>query len=353
MTSQPQPDSGAEIERLQGVVAAFHSRIEAQPDALFPAHADSLLQLGGLLAERGDASAALAAVTEAVELYRAMVEVEPGSFRVHLASALNNLSNRLSEAGNQAEAATAAAEAVAEARLALVSRPDQARFVLVSGLINQAGRRMRDGDIHGSFSELAEAVDTFKAGGDGGLPYLGPMIEALHRAAMTFSEIGMWGEAVDTRRLMVGLFPDGPPSAMVHLLALTLQQASLAMAGEGRLDIALTCADESVELGRLLFQKDPDDFKLFLAQVLGNQAGRRHQSGDNSGGLDVALEAVNLFHEAVNGDPAAAVPSLILTLGNLSAILSALELPEQAAIVDEQRAGLQQTLERMVQGAAG
>ena len=98
----------------------------------------------------------------------------------------------------------------------------------------------------------------------------------------------------------------------------------------------------------MLFAKDPDEFKLFLAQALGNQSGRRHQSGDTSGGLDVALEAVNLFHEAVNGDPAAAVPSLILTLGNLSAILSSLGLADQAAIVDEQRAGLQQTLEQMV-----
>ena len=348
MTTAQHLDADAEITRLQSVVAAFRGRIDAQPDALFPAHADSLLQLGSLLAAAGDVAAGLDAVTEAVALYRAMVEVEPESFRVHLASALNNLSNRLDEAGQAAAAAEAVADAVTEARLALVGRPDQARFVLVAGLITQAGKRMRDGDIPRCFTELAEAVDTFKAGGDAGLPYLGSMIEALHRSAMAFAETGQWGEAVDTRRLMVGLFADGPPSAMVHLLALTLQQASLAMAGEGRCDIALTCADESVELARLLFAKDPDEFKLFLAQALGNQSGRRHQSGDTSGGLDVALEAVNLFHEAVNGDPAAAVPSLILTLGNLSAILSSLGLADQAAIVDEQRAGLQQTLEQMV-----
>ncbi|MDO8608051.1 MAG: tetratricopeptide repeat protein [Phaeospirillum sp.] len=353
MTSFLPADNSAEIERLSAVVAAFRARIDAQPDALFPAHADSLLQLGSLLAERRDIAAALEAVSEAVALYRAMVEVEPASFRVHLASALNNLSNRLDDAGKPEAAAAAGIEAVAEARLALDSRPDQARFVLVSGLINQAGKRMRDGDIQGSFGELAEAVETFKAGGESGQPYLGPMIEALHRSAMTFSEIGMWGEAVDTRRLMVGLFADGPPSAMVHLLALTLQQASLAMAGEDRLDIALTCADESVDLGRLLFDKDPADYKLFLAQALGNQAGRRHQSGDNAGGLDAALEAVNLFHEAVDGDPAAAVPSLILTLGSLAAILSSLGLPDQVAVVEEQRTQLQQTLELLLKGRAG
>ena len=348
MTSSPSPDSRAEIERLQAVVAVFRARIEAQPDSLFPAHADSLLQLGNLLAEQGDAQAALEAVTEAVGLYRAMAEVEPESFRIHLASALNALCNRLDEVGDAEGANAAGAECLAEARLAMSSRPDQARFIQVSAMINQAGKRMRGGDIHGSFTELAEAVEMFNSGGDAGLPYLGSMIEALHRSAMAFAEINMWGEAVDTRRLMLGLFPGGPPSAMVHLLALTLQQASLAMAGEGRLDIALTCADESVELARLLFDKDPEEFKLFLAQALGNQAGRRHQSGDHSGGLDVALEAVNLFHEAVNGDPAAAVPSLVLTLGSLSSILTTLGLPDQAAIVDEQRSGLQATMESLL-----
>jgi len=350
LTPAPHSDSGPEIERLQAVAAAFRDRLAAQPDALFPAHADSLLQLGGLLAERKEALAALDAVAEAVALYRAMVEVEPDGFRVHLASSLNSLSNRLNEVGNGDEAAAAAAEAVAEARTALASRPEQARFVLVSGLINQAGKRLRDGDKHGSFADLAEAVEIFKAGGDSALPHLGSMIEALHRSAMAFSDLGLWGEAVDSRRLMLGLFADGQPSAMVHLLGLTLQQASLAMAGEGRFDIALNCADESVDLARLLFAKAPAEYKLFLAQTLGNQAGRRHQSGNDSGGLDGALEAVNLFHEVVDDDPVAAVPSLILTLGNLSAILSALGLPDQAAIVQEQRAGLQQTLELMVRG---
>ena len=62
----------------------------------------------------------------------------------------------------------------------------------------------------------------------------------------------------------------------------------------------------------------------------------------------MALEAVNLFHEAVNGDPAAAVPSLVLTLGSLSSILTTLGLPDQAAIVDEQRSGLQATMESLL-----
>lgn len=352
MTPSSPPDAAAELERLLAVVAEFRRRIQAEPDSLFPAHADSLVRLAALLAESGETTAAVEAAAEAVELFRAMVEVEPESFRVHLASALNSLSNRLDEAGNREAARQACDEAVAESRLALASQPDQSRFVLVSSLINLAGKRLRDGDIGACLDVLVEAVEQFRVAGAAGMPYLGSMIEALHRAAMAFAEIGQWGEAVDTRRLMVGLFADGPPPAMVHLLALTLQQASLAMAGAGRSDVALASANESVDLARLLFEKDPTEYRLFLAQALGNQAGRRHQSGDTEAALDVALEAVNLFHEVVAQDPAAAVPSMILTLGNLSAILNGLGMADQATIVDEQRGQLQQTMDVLLQGKA-
>jgi tetratricopeptide (TPR) repeat protein len=345
LTPLSPPNSDAEFERLLAVVAEFRRRLEAEPGSLFPAHADSLLRLGSLLAERGETAAAFDATSEAVELFRAMTEVDPNSFRLHLASALNALSNRLDEAGDRDRAGAACDEAVAEARQAVAARSDQARFVLVSCLINQAGKHLREGDSGRCLDVLAESVVKFRDGGVAGTPYLGTMIEALHRASMAFSEIGQWAEAIDVRRLMVGLFGDAQPPAMVHLLALTQHHASLAMAGENRTGDALAQANDSVDLARILYDKEPEEYQLFLAQTLGNQAGRRHQSGDTPGGLDAALEAVNLFHVVVERDPAAAVPSMILTLGNLSAILTSLDMAEQAAIVDEQRSQLQQTLD--------
>ncbi|RAU21503.1 hypothetical protein CU669_12435 [Paramagnetospirillum kuznetsovii] len=328
----------------------FRDKSESRPDTLYPAHADALLRLGSLLGESGDVAAALGAVTEGVHILRVLSEVEPDNFSIQLASALNALSNRQSDAGAAEESAATAAEAVALSRAAMESKPDQARFVLVSSLINLAGKYMRDGDAESCLNQLAEAAEVFKGGGEAGIPFLGPMVEALHRAAMAFAEVGLWGEAVDTRRLMIGLFPDGPPAAMVQLLSLTLQQASLAMAGEGRVDVALQCADESVELARLLFDKDSDEYKLVLAQALGNQGGRRHQAGNTQAALEVVLESVNLFHQVVHADPSAAVPSLILTLGTMSSILTELGMKDQAAVVDEQKANLQKTMELLVDG---
>ncbi|OAN54144.1 hypothetical protein A6A04_12965 [Paramagnetospirillum marisnigri] len=341
-------DAEAEIQRLRAVVDQFRLKAREQPDSLFPAHADALLRLGSLLAETGEVDAALAAADEAVQIYRLLAEVDPDSFRMGLASALNNWSSRLSEGGKPAEADAAVAEAVAEARMAMAARPDHARFILVSCLINLAGSALRVGDAERCLNHLSEATEVFKSAGEAGVTFLGPMIEALHRAALAFGEIGLWGEAVDTRRLMLALFPGGPPPSMVHLLALTLQQASLAMAGAERLEVAQQCADEAVELAHLLFDKDPVEYRLILAQALGNQGGRRFQRGETQSALDVVLESVNLFHQVVNTDPGGAVPSLILTLGTLSAILHGLGLADQAAIVDEQKAQLQQTLERML-----
>lgn len=351
MTETVHAADDGDLARLAATVADFRRQAEANPDSLYPAQADALVQLGTALAEKGRAGEGLVAVAEGVELFRNLAGIEPDVFGVHLASALNNLSNRLTENGRDDDARAAGEQSVAAARSALDARPDQAHFVLVSALVNQAGRRLRAGDVAAALADLASAVDAFREGGAAVAPFLGPMVEGLHRAAMAFTETGMWGEAIDTRRLMLDLFHDGAPPAVVHLLAMTLQQAAVALAGGGRTADALACADEAVELARSLHRADAGQYQLFLAHSLGTLAGRRHEAGDSASGLEVALEAVNLFHDVAQQDPAAAIPALVLTLESLGAILSALGLDEQAATVQAQREQLRGTLEEMV--AAG
>jgi len=348
VTASPNQDAAAEIARLGAIVAEFRRRLELSPGSLFPAHGDSLLRLGTLLADDGQTEAALAAVVEAVALFRALAEAEPFSFSVHLTSALNSLSNRLHEAGQADASHQAAEEAVLVGRKAAAGQPDHGRFVLVSALINLAGKHMRDGDAHGTVNNLAEAAEIFRNAGEAGEPFLGAMIETLHGAAMTFAEIGAWNEAVESRRLMVSVFAADPPPAVVHLLALALYQAAQAALAEGAAELANTRAAEAAGLARTLVAADPATYRLFLAQVLGNLAGCHHASGQLADGLAVALESVDLFHDSMGNDPAVGVPSLILTLENLSAILSGLGLPDQAATVDQQRAQLRASLEIML-----
>ncbi len=352
-TSQP-ADSGEEIVRLGALAADFRRRLEFDPGIIYPAHAECLWQLGNLQIAKGDMEAGLLAISESVGLYRAMAQVQPESYAVQLASLLNSQSNLLAEAACLEEARAVGANAVEHARQAMAARPDQARFVLVSSLINLAGLKMRGGDTAGTVEELAQAVEVFRDGGAAGQQFLGSMVEALHRAAMAFSEVGLWAEAIETRRLLIGLFGDAPPAAVVQLLILTLQQASVALAGAGQADKALAHAAEAVDLARLLFQADGTAHRLALAQAIGNLAGRSHDAGRLKEGLDLSLEAVDLFHEAVNADPVHAVPSLIVTLDSMAAILAALGLPEQAATVREQRTQLQETLDIIApRGEAG
>jgi tetratricopeptide (TPR) repeat protein len=226
---------------------------------------------------------------------------------------------------------------------------NNARLVLVSQLINRAGRRLQEGEFPGALADLTSATTAFREGGASSVPYLAEVIEALHHSAMAFTQMGLWAEAIDIRRLMVELFAEDTPPAVIHLLALTLHQAAQQLSRAGRTGGALACADEAVELARALCAADAGGFRLFLAQALGSQAGRRQESGDSKSGLDAALEAVDLFHDIVQTDAAAAVPALILTLESLSAILGSLGLADQAATVDAQRAQLQETLEQMIE----
>ncbi|BAE51635.1 hypothetical protein [Paramagnetospirillum magneticum] len=343
-TSQPAV-SGEEIARLGALAADFRRRLEFDPGIVYPAHAECLWQLGNLQIAQGDTEAGLLALSEAIGLYRAIAQVQPDSYAVQLASLLNSQSNMLAEGSHLEEALAVGADAVDHARRAMGDYGDQARFVLVSSLINLAGLKMRSGDTAGTVDELAQAVEVFRDGGSAGQPFLGSMVEALHRAAMAFTEVALWAEAIDTRRLLVGLFGDGPPAAVVQLLVLTLQQASVGLARSGDTDTALVHAKEAVDLARTLFHADGVAYRLALAQALGNLAGRHHDAGLLKRGLDLSLEAVDLFHEAVSVDPVHAVPSLIMTLDSMAGILEALGLPEQAGTVRDQRVQLQETLE--------
>jgi tetratricopeptide (TPR) repeat protein len=335
----------AEIVRLAALAADFSRRLEYDPGVIYPAHAECLWQLGNLQIAAGDMDAGLLAVSNSVALYRALAQAQPASYGVQLASLLNSQSNLLAEASHLEEARAIGTDAVERAREAMEGRPDQARFVLVSSLINLAGLKMRAGDTSGTVDELAQAVDVFRGGGEAGQQFLGSMVEALHRAAMAFTEVGLWPEAIDIRRLLIGLFGEAPPAAVVQLLALTLQQASVALAAAGQSDKSLAHATEAVDIIRALFKADDVAHRLALAQAIGNLAGRSHDAGRFKDGLDLSLEAVDLFHELVSTDPVHAVPSLILTLDTLASVLAALDLPEQAATVREQRVQLQETLD--------
>lgn len=334
-----------EIAELEGVIAQFNERIKAEPELAFPEHAEALCTLAGLLAEEERLDEALRAAEHGVEQYRRLFVAQPADFALPLASALNTLSNRLSDLERDEEGRTAGDEAFKLARKAIDINPDQARFVLVSVLMNQSGRSWRAGQSLRAVEEMGTAVDEFRAGGEALYPFLGTVVDALHRNAMTLAETGRWEEAVLLRRMCVKAFPDDHvPSAVSHLLALTLQQAAFVASREGRAGAALPLVEEAAEIARTLVAAAPEQHRLFLAQSLANLASRQHEAHADAEALDAAVEAVNVFQEIAQADPASVVVPLVATLETFASILATLGYTEQARNVLTQRDELQATM---------
>jgi tetratricopeptide (TPR) repeat protein len=323
--------------RLQATVAEYRAKLAAEPDAAFPAYADALMGLAAKQSEQGLLDDALATAEEGVAQFRQLYDAD-GSFAVALASGLNNLANRLSDLDRDDEARQAGDEAFELARRAVDTNPDQARFVLVSTLMNQSGRSWRAGQSLRAIEEIGTAVETFRAGGEALFSFLGIMVDALHRNAMSLSEAARWEEAVLVRRLTGQLFPDDRiPAPVNHLLALTLQQAAFASSRDGRPGESLPMVEEAVELARGLAELAPDQYSLFLAQSLANLAGRQHEAHADAEALDSALEAVNAFQEVAKVDAAATIVPLSATLETFAAILTTLGHDAQAKNVLAQR----------------
>ncbi|MGE5478568.1 MAG: tetratricopeptide repeat protein [Bacteroidales bacterium] len=331
-----------QLAQLEAAVAEFDARVAAEPEAAFPAHAEALLNLAGAQAEAGQLEDALASAERAVEQYRRLFVAQPADFAVSLASALNTLSNRLSELGRDDDGRAAGDEAFQLARKAVEVDPDQARFVLVSVLMNQSGRSWRAGQSLRAIEEMGTAVDEFRAGGAALYPYLGTVVDALHRNAMALAEAGRWDEAVMVRRMTAKAFPDGHvPPPVSHLLALTMQQGAFALSRAGRPGEGLPLVEEAVDIARGLAEAAPEQYRLFLAQSLANLASRQHESHADAEALEAALEAVNAFQEVAKVDAASAIVPLAATLETFASILATLGYTDQARNVLAQREQLQ------------
>ena len=337
-----------DVAQLQAAIAEHRPAVTAEPPALVPAFAEAQLALAAKLAEAGEMERALAAAIAGVDHLRLLYENDAATFGVHLASALNNLSNRLSDLGRDDEARQAGDEAFALGKAAIDAAPAEARFVLVSTLMNQSGRSWRAGQSLRAIEELGTAVDIFREGGEQLYSFLGIMVDALHRNAMALAEGGLWEEAIAVRRMTAQVFPeDHMPLAVLHLLALTLQQGAFARSREGFFGESLPLAEEATQLARDLAETEPDQYRLFLAQSLASLASRQHEAQAHEQALEAAVEAVGVFQDLAKVDPAGALEPLVPTLQTFASILNTLGHAEQAQTILAQREHLLGVLEQM------
>lgn len=337
-----------DLDQLTQAVAELRTQAEAEPTGLLPALAEAQLALAAKLAEAGEHGRALTMATQGVDHLRRLHQQDAATFGVHLASALNNLSNRLSDLGRDDEARQAGDEAFALAQRAVETAPAEARFVLVSTLMNQSGRSWRAGQSLRAIEELGTSVEIFREGGEELYSFLGIMVDALHQNAMALAEGGLWEEAIAVRRMTAKVFPDDQtPLAVLHLLALTLQQGAFARSRDGFFGESLPLAEEAADLARDLAETDPDQYRMFLAQSLASLASRQHEAQAHEQALEAAVEAVGVFQDLAKTDPAGALEPLVPTLQTFASILATLGHQEQAQTIMAQRDHLVSALQQM------
>ena len=334
------PTQDEEVVRLTNIITEHRALLEQNPDTLYPAYADALMSLASRLSALEKPDEALTAALDGVEHYSLLVDAEPEHYRVHLASACNNLSNRLAENGHDEDARLAGEQAVSLARAAISTHPEQGRFVLISALMNQATRLRHDNNVPGALEHLGKAATSFREGGEAMLPYLGIMVESLHRAALELAVADYWLEAVAVRRLTAECFGASMPLPVHHLLALSLEQAAHAISTAGHPGEALPLIQEAVTIARKLAEENHQTYGMFLAQSLSSLAARLHENGTDMDAMQAASEAIALFQKVSESDAAAAVVPLSMTMETFATILTALGHDEQAASVLEQRNGL-------------
>ena len=85
---------------------------------------------------------------------------------------------------------------------------------------------------------------------------------------------------------------------------------------------ALRAAREAVEIYRELAEGNPAAFNPYLAMSLNNLSVRLADMGDRGGALDAIREAVEIYRELAEGNPAAFNPYLAMSLNNLSVRLA-------------------------------
>lgn len=334
-----------DVDRLQAELAALRAGADSAADSAF---ADAAMALSAKLAEAGQPERALAVADEGVDHLRRLHGEQPAAWAVHLASALNNLSNRLSDLARDEDGRRAGDEALELAQSALETQPAEARFVVVSTLMNQSGRSWRGGQSLRAIEELGTAVDVFRDGGEALYSFLEFMVDVLHRNALALAEGGLWEEAIAVRRMGTKLFPeDQAPLALLHLLAMTMQQAAFAKSREGYFGEALPLAEDAADIARDLATTEPQQYRLFLAQSLAGLASRQHEAQAHEQALEAAVEAVGVFQDLAKQDPLAALEPLVPTLQTFASILTVLGHGAQAQTILAEREKLMAALDQM------
>ncbi|MES2444648.1 MAG: tetratricopeptide repeat protein [Pseudomonadota bacterium] len=147
-------------------------------------------------------------------------------------------------------------------------------------------------------------------------------------------------EAVSLRRALAS----GHPEMFKRELASSLNNLATRLAHLGQSEAAVTAAQEGIDLRRALAILDPDTVVPELARGLANLSHHLSNVGDNEAALDAAKEAVGYFRGLAEKRSEEFSPSLAMALSTLSVRLSGLGEDELALAAAQESVDLRRAL---------
>lgn len=277
---------------------------------------------------------ALAPAEEAAELYRTLAFSALGENTLLLVAALESLSSRYRDVGRHAEALAAANEEVGIRRYLAQSGQESFRSGLAASLSRQACFFDECGDAEDAIASANEAVEMYRAlVATDPQPYLPRLAGSLINLSNVLATAGRNDQAAMTALEAVGHFGElnerdgtfGPQWAS-SLRTLAIHAGKLGLRAQ-----ALSCAEQSVRLSRMLVENDPALFTPELAKALCILCEILEQEDRPIDALNCCVEAVVRMHQFVEVAPEAYASDLATYVGKFIRLAEACGMSPQEA----------------------
>ena len=272
------------------------------------------------------------AAHNATQLLRQLAAADHSAALPDLALALHNEALTLGEVGRRAEAVPVSAEAVRLRRE--LTELDRAAHLpdLALSLANHTMRLQEVGRLADALDSSAEAVDLHRGlAEDAGADHLPGLAMALNNRSAILAEAGLARPALDTSTEAVDLYRSlartNHNSYLPDLAMALTNHAMRLLEVTGRRADAAAFSQEAVALFRELTDLNRSAHLPSLAMALSHAArlvepGQPVEPGQLTDALAASAEAVVLFRELTDLNPAAHLHTLGMALNNRAALLA-------------------------------
>ena len=330
-------------------IATYRRLAQTNPQEYEPSLARALNNLGIHWRNVGRLDKAMALFKEAVEVNRRLARANPAAHDLELAIALNSLGNLLPEAGQRDEGLRIAEEAVEVNRRLATANPVAYEHYLAMALNTFANALQVQARWRDALRPTEEAVEICRrlaaANPEAYEPTLATALDNLGTRLAVAASVGPGDEAQALALALarteeaVRIYRRLAASSLArfeHDLARALNNLAMRLAQVGRLDEAVTVAEEGAAIRRLLAASNPAAHQARLAWDLGGLGTIvAEQAGQRDKARALIEESVRIFRRVAPDNPTEYEPQLarmLITLAFITKDIPAEQERTRAAI---------------------